>query len=418
MRFAFVSNYINHHQIPLANCMHEILGNNYRFIETQKMDGERIAMGWKKKSGDLAYVRRLFESEQECLRLIRDSDIVMFGGCEDESLIADRLEAGKPVWRYSERIYRCGRWRFVSPRGLLNKYHDHIRFGNSPVWLLCAGAYVAGDFSLIGAYKGKRFKWGYFPEFIDYGNKLSELISGKAGQQAIFGLNTAGDNTISKPGRKYGNTQSPSVILAVGRFLPLKHFETILLAAAKVARQGLNFELRLIGEGQSGQTLRRMAADRKLRLAGNVRFLGYMPPELVRREMEKADIFVLASDRREGWGAVLNEAMNSACVCLASSQAGATPFLIEHGINGFHFKARDASGLARLLANVLEKPALRREIAQKAYETIKNDWHPAVAAKRLLGLSKLLLDYAAGNCDIDSVKKVALAYGKGVGSPA
>ena len=36
--------------------------------------------------------------------------------------------------------------------------------------------------------------------------------------------------------------------------------------------------------------------------------------------MEKADIFLFTSDRREGWGAVANEAMNSACALVVSGK--------------------------------------------------------------------------------------------------
>jgi hypothetical protein len=36
-----------------------------------------------------------------------------------------------------------------------------------------------------------------------------------------------------------------------------------------------------------------------------------MPPEEVRVHMEQSNIYLFTSDFGEGWGAVLNEAMNS-----------------------------------------------------------------------------------------------------------
>ena len=36
MKLTFVSNYINHHQIPLAEQLYARLGDDYRFIETEK----------------------------------------------------------------------------------------------------------------------------------------------------------------------------------------------------------------------------------------------------------------------------------------------------------------------------------------------------------------------------------------------
>ena len=44
---------------------------------------------------------------------------------------------------------------------------------------------------------------------------------------------------------------------------------------------------------------------------------------------------------QEGWGAVLNEAMNSGCACIASHAIGSAGFLIEHGENGFVYRDGD-----------------------------------------------------------------------------
>ena len=46
--------------------------------------------------------------------------------------------------------------------------------------------------------------------------------------------------------------------------------------------------------------------------------------------MEQANIFIISSTHEEGWGAVVNEAMNSGCVVIGSHAAGAVPFLIEN----------------------------------------------------------------------------------------
>ena len=62
-------------------------------------------------------------------------------------------------------------------------------------------------------------------------------------------------------------------------------------------------------------------------LKGNVHFTE------VRTLMEESEIFIFTSDFNEGWGAVLNEAMSSACGCVASYKAGSTPFLLD-GTNG------------------------------------------------------------------------------------
>ena len=53
--------------------------------------------------------------------------------------------------------------------------------------------------------------------------------------------------------------------------------------------------------------------------------------------MAKSDIFIFTSDKNEGWGVVLNEAMSSACAVVANKAIGSVPFLIKDGLNGFTY---------------------------------------------------------------------------------
>lgn len=116
-------------------------------------------MGWAVDARSIPYVHLLYEEPEVCRGLIEDCDLLLAGWMEQEELITGRLGSGKPAIRISERIYREGQWKAVSPRGLAHKYREHIRYRNKPVYLLCAGAYVASDFSLIHAYPGKRFRF-------------------------------------------------------------------------------------------------------------------------------------------------------------------------------------------------------------------------------------------------------------------
>ncbi len=42
MKITFVSNYINHHQIPMSEYLYEQLGDGYRFVQTEPMEEEQI----------------------------------------------------------------------------------------------------------------------------------------------------------------------------------------------------------------------------------------------------------------------------------------------------------------------------------------------------------------------------------------
>ena len=52
MKLVTVSNYINHHQIPLSDALDQALkqredGSSYTFIQTEPMEEERRKMGWE-----------------------------------------------------------------------------------------------------------------------------------------------------------------------------------------------------------------------------------------------------------------------------------------------------------------------------------------------------------------------------------
>ena len=354
-KIAFVSNYINHHQIPFCDCMYRLLEGAFVFVQTEGMEQERVQMGWH-ASRRPAYVRCWYEEPEACRQLVLDCDVALFGGTDDESYIEERLRAGKPVMRVSERLYKTGQWKAVSPRGLLKKYHDHTRYRKSPVWLLCAGAYVASDFRIIRAYPGKMYCWGYFPETRRY--DLDALFSGKG----------------------YGEEKIPYLLWAA-RMIDWKHPELAVETARTLWERGLRFHMDIIGDGE----LRAMAEGlaREYGLEGCVSFPGYQPPEEVRRYMEQADIFLFTSDRQEGWGAVANEAMNSGCALVADHMIGAVPYLVKDGINGLVYE----DGNTMELFGMTERLATDRELAgrlgRNAYETITKVWNGENAAARL-----------------------------------
>lgn len=367
MTLTIVSNYINHHQIPLANELYKKLGSEFTFIQTEPMEEDRVKMGWGSEVASLSYLKLYYEEPESCAKLIMDSDIVIFGGVEDESYIKPRLQAGKIVIRSSERLYREGQWKAISPRGLKKKHEDHTQYRESPVYLLCHGAYVASDFEIITAYPEKKFKWGYFPEVHQY--NLDSLFFRK------LHLDEKGNHQVR--------------ILWAGRFLKLKHPEYAIKIACYLKKKGYSFQLDMVGGGELEDKLHRMVE--KYHLQKEVIFHGFQPPKNVRRFMEEADIFLFTSDYLEGWGAVLNEAMNSACAVVAGHGIGAVPFLVQHGYNGVVYKTGRYKEFEELVVILVEDEKLRKDMGIHAYETMTTLWNPKEAARRLYEFCEGLL---------------------------
>lgn len=334
--------------------MYRELGDNFHFVNIEQMEAERILMGWGNKK------RYSYEIDlQQAGNLIDESDIVIIGSADD-SFIQYRLKNNKPTIRYSERVLKNGRWHVLSPRAIYNMLKAHTRYVNKKVWMLCASAYTAGDYGLFGAYWGKCYKWGYFPK------------------------------TICCSEKQFFEKKNNAVvhILWCGRMLSWKHPELAVLTAIHLQENKIPFCMDMIGDGELKAEIQRKIVEHHLE--DSVTMHGFLAPDQVRSYMDKANIFLFTSDFHEGWGAVLNEAMNSGCACVASHAIGSAPYLIHDGMNGFLYKNGDNRQLCNLLETLAKNVSLCRTVGLNAYHTIADIWNADVGAKRLIAFCKAI----------------------------
>jgi len=102
--------------------------------------------------------------------------------------------------------------------------------------------------------------------------------------------------------------------------------------------------------------------------------------------MEKCHIQIFTSNYLEGWGAVVNEAMNSGCVPVGNVQAGAVPYLICHGRNGMVYPEDSYEKMEEIIRYLLKNPEEIKAMGRCAYETIAYEWNAGKAASRLLAM--------------------------------
>ena len=368
MKLTFVSNYLNHHQTPFSDAMYALLNGEYRFVATQRMGKARQRFGWEEKQS--RYLVKAYQSENvyRAQLLVGDSDVVILGSAPDKYFI-DRLKRGKLTFRYSERLYKQGLNIRKLPRAMVSAWLHHGRFQKYPLYMLCASAYTAADCALFGNYRNRTYKWGYFTEVKQYA------------MDTLFGCKQAKER-IS--------------ILWAGRLIDWKHPEAAVVVAERLKSEGYNFEMNFIGDGALGEKLNRMIREKELEDC--VHMLGVMTPEDVRKHMEASDIYLFTSDFSEGWGAVLNESMNSGCAVVASHAIGSVPFLIKHEENGLIYRNGDMNGLYSAVKRLMDSEKLRRYLGENAYRTMTELWNAEVAAKRLLILIEELNE--SGQCDL------------------
>lgn len=352
--------------------------DDFIFIATTPVPMERKEMGYADLNHAYPFVICAYErSKTEIDRLIFESDVVIQGGSETRWIKRRLEETNKLTFRYIERLFKTGYFHLLDPRAFYNYFNSHSKYNKKNFYLLAAGGYVARDCQIIHAYKNKMLKWGYFPQ-----TKRHEDI------EKI--VNNRNNDIIS--------------LMWAGRFIDWKHSEYAILSAEKLRKKGYRFVLKMVGTGPLLKSS--MELVDRLNLSAYVEFTGPKTPEQVRELMEQTSIYLFTSDYQEGWGAVLNEAMNSGCAVVASHAIGATPFLVKDGHNGLVFKSDSCDDLFQQIEKLINDVTLRKQISINAYYTIEKVWNSEVAAERFVEVCQCLLNnrpliqYAKGPCSI------------------
>lgn len=359
MKVTFISNFFNHHQKPFSDMMYKLTDSSYRFISTEQMPEARKAMGYDKISVPEYVIDSSFDSESRSMAksIIAESDVVIAGSVTEDYL-SNYIQRGNLLFRYSERQFKSLSDRLKFPLRYIKLHKSNPKGKN--IYLLAASAYSYPDYRSLGLFKNRAYKWGYFPETIEY--NIEQLLNGKDRHK----------------------------ILWCGRFLDWKHPDLAIKVVRRLLNDGVSVEMEMIGTGPMLEQVQAEISRNKLDCC--IKLLGAMPPDDVRLRMERAGTFLFTSDRNEGWGAVLNEAMNSGCAVVASDAAGATPYLIKDSVNGFTYK--NEKELYEKLKKVICDNDLKDSLGRNAYLSIKNEWNATVAAERLF---RLIREIQGGN---------------------
>lgn len=358
MKIVVLSNYFNHHQKPVCDSLYSRLGADFHFVATMPVPKSRQALGYGTEQPPYVVEAYAAQPLLETAKTLIDQADAVIAGSAPESLLRGRIRAGKLVFRYSERPLKAGNDPLkYFPR--LVKWHLRSPM-TKPVYMLCASAYTAPDYAKFGLFLDRCYRWGYFPETRRYEDP-GALMAGK----------------------------DPASILWVARYLQLKHPEHAIEVAARLRDAGYRFHMNFIGQGPMEETMRTLIEENNL--ADCVHLLGTMKPEQVRAHMEKAGIFLFTSDKNEGWGAVLNESMNSGCAVVGSDAIGAVPYLIRDGQNGLTYASGDVDGLYEKVKFLLDHPEKQAELGTAACRTITETWNAETAAERFIALAERIL---------------------------
>lgn len=359
MRLVFYVNYLNHHQVLVADELYRFLGEEYRFVAT-------LPRNEKELKGGVDYSTRPYcilagESEashQQALKLACEADTCVFGACSQEYAVerAKQKNCGL-AFEMGERWLKRGIINILSPN-LRKWWFNYMRYyRKKPYYKLCSGAYVAPDDEMLGCYKGRHYKWGYFTE-------VDENLNVEMSAQDAF-------------------TSEITPLMWCARFLMWKHPEQPVLMAKNLKDKGYKFILNFYGSGDLEEPTKQLA--KRLGVEDRVIFHGNKPNAEILDAMRAHDIFLFTSDRYEGWGAVANEAMANGCVLVGNSVIGSVPYLVDDKVTGCIYN-ESLDNLIETVTWLLDNPEERSKISLNGYHRMCNIWSPINAAKSLLKL--------------------------------
>ena len=360
MTITFCTNFINHHQAPFADELYRILGEDFKLVVYMAMPEEFRQSGYPDCDNERPYVVRYYAGGKDSLsaeELIRNSDILLWGSFPFE-LIKKRIKDKKITFCYSERWFKK---RTLNPKYYYSLFNLYTRYRRNPYYLLCASGFLPIEARRLFAFPGKCFKFGYFPSFEE------------------FDINA-----------KFQNMNHDIKLFWCSRFIEWKQPLMIPALALYLKEKGYNFTIEMAGGGYMLDDVKKIIEDNEL--TNQVILLGNLPNEKILEHMRVNDIFLFTSNREEGWGAVLNEAMSCGCAIVASNEIGAVPFLLKNGENGVLFDSMNQFSFNHTVEQLFQDKNKIAHFGNNAYSTIKDVWNPQNAARNFVKLASNLLD--------------------------
>jgi glycosyltransferase involved in cell wall biosynthesis len=194
----------------------------------------------------------------------------------------------------------------------------------------------------------------------NYFSELSQICSGYENKYiAIPNPNSFQDEAIGISGEK-----KRKELLYVGLLVQNKRVDRILAIWNAISKRYPEWSLRIVGAGEENyvQNLKSIVSQ-----AQNVFFEGFQNPQKYYRQSR---IFCMTSNY-EGWGMVLTEAMQYACVPIAFNSSGAFPDIIDNDRNGILISPFDMKDYERKLCELIDNEELLHTLSKNAQEDIK-----------------------------------------------
>ena len=297
-KFIFWQNMVSSHQSCFLHCLSLKEHVEVVLVTVVAMEEKRKKMGWK--IPEMGRVKLVIAPEQSVINdILKTSDentYHIFSGFDSEPLFS---HAFSYLTRHRHNLgIMAEPYSWLGLKGklrYLRSIYHRLRYGGTFDFILAIGSKGMEVYKKAGYKREKLFEWGYFLE-----------------------------NTPPVTADEYG----PFKVMYAGGLVPNKGVHTLIKAWSTVKNN--DCELNIIGDGPESSALKGLVNELAL---GNVNFSGFQENETVIKLMGQHDLFVLPSVLKEGWGAVINEALQQGTPVVCTDHCGASILLGDHNFS-------------------------------------------------------------------------------------
>lgn len=312
----FWQNIISPHQSSVLRCLSLLPGFTVTLIVDKESDVKRARMGWE--IPDIGLSRVIIDPSKHLINELLNRNYAgfhIFSGTRGYPMVWFALKAAIRMKCHIAIMSEPGDW--IGFKGIARKWRSRIEaiyLRKKVKCILAIGHKAVQWFELSGYPADIIYDWGYFVELP---------------QSVTFNKHKTSDGLFS--------------IIYVGR---LSREKGIVKFLEQIAQIDLPFRLTIIGEGPESDDVERVVL--KHNLADRTTFFKFMPNRDVFIHISNADLLVLPSTGKDGWGGVVNEALLTGTPVICSLNCGAS-VLLSNSLNGDVYDPNLKDELCRLL---------------------------------------------------------------------